>query len=78
MTEAPLSHRLRAETKEAHTTAERSGLMRDLLRGTIALPAYVLLLQNLAALYEAMEAELHRNAAHPALKGVEWDVLRVL
>ncbi|MEO7363717.1 MAG: biliverdin-producing heme oxygenase [Gemmatimonadaceae bacterium] len=76
MTNTPLSHRLRAETKEAHTTAERSGIMRDLLRGTIALPAYVLLLQNLAALYEAMEAELDRNSNHPALQGIEWHALR--
>jgi len=76
MTDTPLSHRLRAETKEAHTTAERSGIMRDLLRGTIALPAYVLLLQNLAALYEAMEAELDRNANHAALQGVKWNALR--
>ena len=76
MTDTPLSHRLRAETKDAHTTAERSGIMRDLLRGTISLPAYVLLLQNLAALYDAMEAELDRNANHPALRGVEWNALR--
>lgn len=50
--------------------------MRDLLRGTIALRAYVQLLQNLAALYEAMEAEIDRNVNHPALHGVDWNTLR--
>ena len=76
MTDTPLSHRLRAETKEAHTIAERSGIMRDLLRGTITLPAYVLLLKNLAALYQAMEVELDRNANHAALQGVDWNAVR--
>ena len=71
-----LSHRLRAETKEAHTTAERSGVMRSLLRGTIELPQYVELLQNLAALYEALEIELDRNVNHPALHGVNWNAVR--
>ena len=76
MTLTPLSHRLRAETREAHTTAERSGIMRDLLRGTIAVPAYVSLLHNLAALYETLEAELDRNCTLPALSGVEWSSVR--
>ena len=76
MITAPLSHRLRAETKEAHTTAERSGIMRDLLRGTISVPAYIALLNNLAALYETLETELDRHSSHPALSGVNWAVLR--
>lgn len=76
MTETPLSHRLRNETKEAHTAAERSGIMRDLLRGKIEKPAYVALLQNLAALYEALESELDKHASNPALSGVDWKVLR--
>lgn len=74
----PLSHRLRAETKEAHTTAERSGIMRSLLRGTIAQPAYVALLDNLAALYEALELELSAHATNAALSGVDWNALRRL
>ena len=78
MNAVPLSHRLRAETKEAHTTAERSGIMRDLLRGTISVPKYVLLLQNLAALYEAMELELDRNINDVALRGVDWNAVRRL
>ncbi|MEP6833394.1 MAG: biliverdin-producing heme oxygenase [Gemmatimonas sp.] len=78
MTTVPLSQRLRTETKEAHTTAERSGIMRDLLRGTIAIPAYVALQQNLAALYDAMESEIDRNDTHPALRNVNWNAVRRL
>lgn len=73
-----LSHRLRAETKEAHTTAERSGIMRRLLRGTIEQHAYVALLDNLAALYAALETELDRHREHVALVGVDWNALRRL
>lgn len=71
-----LSHRLRAETKDAHTTAERSGIMRSLLRGTLARPQYIALLQNLAELYDALELELDRHHDHPALAGVQWAQLR--
>lgn len=74
----PLSQRLRAETKEAHTTAERSGIMPSLLRGTITPHEYVNLLDNLAALYEALEIELDAHRSNAALAGVNWDVLRRL
>lgn len=74
----PLSHRLRAETKEAHTTAEKSGIMRGLLRGEISPLEYVHLLDNLAALYEALEVELDAHAGNPALSGVNWNALRRL
>lgn len=56
----PLSSRLRTETKTAHTAAERSGIMRRLLRGTIDRNAYLALLSNLAVVYETMELELAR------------------
>ncbi|MEO7997515.1 MAG: biliverdin-producing heme oxygenase [Gemmatimonadaceae bacterium] len=74
----PLSHRLRAETKEAHTTAERSGIMRSLLGGTISPIEYVRLLDNLAALYEALETELDAHSGNAALSGVSWNALRRL
>ena len=78
-TSTPLSHRLRAETKEAHTAAERSGVMRSLLRGTISQAGYVALLDNLAALYAALESELDVHAPHvAALSGVDWNTLRRL
>lgn len=75
-TTTPLSHRLRNETKEAHTTAERSGIMRDVLRGTVSIEAYVALLTNLLALYETLEQELDRNRAHVALSSVDWSLLK--
>lgn len=74
--ETPLSHRLRSETKEAHTTAERSGIMRAVLRGTVTHDEYAALLFNLHALYESLEQQLDANAAHDALAGVDWHVLR--
>ncbi|MDQ6612212.1 MAG: biliverdin-producing heme oxygenase [Gemmatimonadota bacterium] len=71
-----LSHRLRSETKVAHAAAERSGIMRTLLRGAVTRAAYVALLHNLAALYSALEAELVRHHADPALAQVDWRILR--
>jgi len=78
MTQPPalLSHRLRTETKEAHTTAERSGIMRDVLRGTVSRDAYVALLVNLRALYNALETQLDANRQHDALSGVNWSELQ--
>ena len=73
-----LSHRLRSETKEAHTAAERSGVMRNLLRGKISREKYVALLQNLAVLYEALESELDLHRADAALRQVDWNLLRRL
>ncbi|MEP6763607.1 MAG: biliverdin-producing heme oxygenase [Gemmatimonadaceae bacterium] len=72
----PLSHRLRSDTKDAHTAAERSGVMRSLLRGKISREKYVALLQNLAALYEALESELDLHREHVALRQVDWNSLR--
>jgi heme oxygenase (biliverdin-producing, ferredoxin) len=72
----PLSHRLRSETKEAHTTAERSGIMREVLRGTVSRDAYRALLVNLRALYNALETQVDANRHHEALSGVNWDALK--
>lgn len=62
-----LADRLRAETRELHTLAERSPFMRTLLRGRMDRAAYAALLLNLRAIYAALEPALHRHAAHPAL-----------
>lgn len=75
---ATLSQVLRAETTEAHTLAERSGIMRSLLRGTITRGAYVSLLRNLAGIYRPLEEELDRHASHPALVGIKLNSLRRL
>ena len=58
-----LSERLRAETKDLHTAAERAGVMPALLRGELALERYCALLRNLHALYAALELALTRHAA---------------
>jgi heme oxygenase (biliverdin-producing, ferredoxin) len=62
-----LAARLRAETKQLHTQAERSGVMGLLLRGVCPRPAYVALVASLEVIYEALERQLDANAAHPAI-----------
>jgi heme oxygenase len=70
-----LSRRLRTETKELHTAAERSGIMNRLVRGQVSRPEYVVLLQNLAEIYRALEDELRRHHSHPALSWLDLDAL---
>ncbi|HWA59628.1 MAG TPA: biliverdin-producing heme oxygenase [Gemmatimonadales bacterium] len=60
MTES-LALRLRQETKQNHTEAERSGIMRRLLTRTLDQPTYVALLRNLLPVYEALEEEMTRH-----------------
>jgi heme oxygenase (biliverdin-producing, ferredoxin) len=62
-----LPQRLKAATRELHARAERSGVMADLLAGTIRREAYVALLVNLRAIYAALEAALDRGPASSAL-----------
>ena len=76
MSAAPLSSRLRADTKEAHTAAERSGVMGQLLRGNINQLTYVALLRNLAHLYRALETGIKRNAGNESLASLNLDALR--
>jgi heme oxygenase (biliverdin-producing, ferredoxin) len=47
-------------TKTLHLEAERTGIIRDLLRGEASRDGYVLLLRNLLPAYQAMEHELQR------------------
>lgn len=58
-----LSSRLREGTRHLHTQAERAGLMPALLRGELPLPRYVRLLQELLALYRALESALVQPGA---------------
>ncbi len=60
-----LATRLRQETKQKHTEAERSGIMRKLLTKTLDLPTYVALLRNLLPVYEALEEEMARHQGDP-------------
>jgi heme oxygenase len=56
---------LRTGTKELHVIAERSGIMRELLRERAVSPVgYVALIASLHAIYSALEGELDRHATH--------------
>lgn len=60
-----LADALQRHTLPLHREAERSGILRDLLRGLADRAAYALLLRNLLPAYEALEHGLdrHRSAA---------------
>lgn len=62
-----LAMRLREGTKLAHVTAERSGIMRDLLRGRVQRAPYALLLRSLREVYAALEEGMMRRADHPVI-----------
>jgi len=62
-----LSTRLREETKAAHTRAERSGIMRALLTGTLPIERYIALQANLYHVYVALEQALRAHAEDPAV-----------
>ena len=67
---ASLPTRLRDETRELHTAAERSRFMNTLLRGSMLRPAYCALLRNLHAIYAVLEPALTRHATDPVLAPV--------
>jgi heme oxygenase len=54
-------------TKTLHVEAERTGIIRDLLRGETSLEGYILLLRNLLPAYRAMEQGLERHRGSQAL-----------
>jgi heme oxygenase len=54
-------------TKALHLEAERTGIIRDLLRGDASLEGYLLLLRNLLPGYRAMERGLERHCDTPGL-----------
>jgi heme oxygenase len=53
-----LSNAFRQRTAQLHIQAERSGIVRDLLNGTITQYGYALLIRNLLPAYDALEAGL--------------------
>jgi heme oxygenase (biliverdin-producing, ferredoxin) len=75
MSDTALSERLRAETKDLHSAAERAGIMPALLRGELALGRYCALLRNLLALYVTMESALTRHANHADVAPVFFPAL---
>jgi heme oxygenase len=54
-------------TKTLHVEAERTGIIRDLLRGEASREGYILLLRNLLPAYRAMERGLERHRFSPVL-----------
>ena len=62
-----LAQRLRSETRVLHAEAERSGVMRSLLKGDLSLASYCLLLRNLLEIYSALEPALVEHAKHPLI-----------
>jgi heme oxygenase len=71
-----LAARLRHATRDVHRTAERSGIMREILVDR-AVPhdGYARLLRSLHAIYAALEAGLARHAGHPAVAPVHFPEL---
>ena len=63
----PIVTALYLRTKALHVEAERTGIIRDLLRGEATREGYVLLLRNLLPAYRAMEQGLVRHRGSPAL-----------
>ena len=54
-------------TKALHLEAERTGVIRDLLRGEASRDGYILLLRNLLPAYRAMEHGLEHHRGSPGL-----------
>lgn len=72
-----LVQRLRTRTRALHTAAERSGVLRELLRGRATRAAYALLLRNLHAPYTELESALRRHAQAPGVRRIAmWDLRR--
>lgn len=62
-----LAAALRERTRLLHCRAERSGVMRDLLRGRIDPRRYLRLLESLLPVYRALEDGLRRHLELPSL-----------
>lgn len=58
---------LRERTRTAHAEAERSGIVRDLLRGQATREGYALYLRNLLPAYAALEDAIEHRRAEPAI-----------
>lgn len=62
---ASLVTALYLRTKALHVEAERTGVIRDLLRGEASRDGYILLLRNLLPAYREMEQGLERHRNSP-------------
>ncbi len=54
-------------TKALHVEAERTGIIRDLLRGDASREGYILLLRNLLPAYQALESGVLQHRDSPTL-----------
>jgi len=70
-----LAQRLRAETRDLHSVAERAGIMPALLRGQLDRRTYCSLLRNLHAIYAVLEPALTRHATHAMVSPVVFPAL---
>jgi heme oxygenase len=65
-----LADAFRDRTRLLHGRAERSGVIRDIMRGQATRDGYALLLRNLLPAYEQMERGLDRHRHAPAVREV--------
>lgn len=63
----PFSLLLREATRDLHTEAERTGFVREMLRGRVTREGYALFARNLLPAYEAMELAMERHAESTVL-----------
>jgi len=61
---------LRDHTQAWHRRAERSGIIRALLRGQASRQAYALFLRNLLPAYQQLETALDENRQEPGLRQI--------
>lgn len=62
-----LSDALRERTEQVHLTAERSGIVADILRRKAGRDGYALLLRNILPAYETLEAALRQHSRNESL-----------
>ena len=62
-----LAAALYGRTRELHLQAERTGFVREMLRGRAGRDGYVLYLRNLQPVYRALEQGLERHRSTPGL-----------
>jgi heme oxygenase len=67
---ASLVTALYLRTKALHVEAERTGIIRDILRAEASRDSYILLLRNLLPAYRAMEQGLERHRGSSGIGGL--------
>jgi heme oxygenase len=63
-----LASAFKVATAKLHTTAERSGIVNDMLKGRVNLYGYALFLRNLLPAYQEMERGFGRHALSPGVR----------